>query len=608
MISIVQFTVQGIAAGSLYAIVALGLVLLYRGTRVLNFAHAEFGALGAYVFWALYPKPLWIGFAFVAAVAVGCMAGFTTERLVARPLRGSSTLLLAVATLAVAEILRFVIVKAFGPQARSVSPLILNPTIVAGRIIVPAQRLLILAVSVGLALGLVIFLRRTLFGVAVRAAAEDLTAVRMRGVTASRVTGFVWTVSAGMSAVAAILVSPFLSLNPFFMTTVLIRAFAAALVGGMTSLGGALVGGLVVGVLEAHLQAHTSYPGAVEASLFALIVAILLVRPQGLLGRKETESAGELSSGRTGFRIPFRLPRVAPGLRDTFWICVAILVAGVLALRGEYFAFIGAVAACYAIVGVSMYLLSGLSGQLSLGHAALMGAGGFGGGMLTTKVGLPYPIALVIAGFLAGAIAVAVGLPSFRIRGLYLAVSTLAFGVAAERFLFRLGPISGGSAGRQLPEMPAKTVLGIGTLLLFGSVVLARRVTFSKAGRALAVVHADETLAESWGIEVGRYKLLAFGLSGVLAGCAGVAYATLIGHVTSEAFTLTLSINLVAMAIVGGLGSIAGVIAGSVFFALMPELLKGAAVYLPVAHGLVLIAVILFLPRGVAQLWAARAD
>lgn len=579
-------------------------MLLYRGTRVLNFAHAEFGALGAYVFWAIYPAHGWLPVALAAGIAVGAASGLLTERLIARRLEGAPILLLAVATLAVAELLRFVIVRGFGARTRYVPPLLTSPTLQIGRIIVPAQRLLILVVSLALSGGLVLFLRGTLFGIAVRAASEDLTAVRLRGIKGSRVTSFVWTSSAAMSAVAAILVSPLLSLNPFFMTTVLIRAFAAALVGGMTSLGGALVGGLVVGVLESHLQSMTSYPGAVEASLFALIVAILLLRPQGLFGAVESQSAGSLAS-RGGPGPLLRLPRLPRRARDAVVSGGIATIAGLVAARGESASFVGALAAIYGVVGVAMYLLSGLAGQLSLGHAALMGAGGFTAGLLTVRAGLPYPVALVAGGIVAAGFAVAVGLPSFRIRGLYLAVSTLAFGVASERFLFRLSAVSGGSQGRDLPPMTSRGVMLAGLAVLGGAVVLARRVTGSKAGRALLVLHADETLAESWGIRVGRLKLLAFGLSGFLAGCAGVAYATLIGHVTSEAFTLTLSINLVAMAIVGGLGSISGVVAGAVLFALLPELLKGLLVWLPFAYGLVLIGVILFLPRGLAQLWTA---
>jgi branched-chain amino acid transport system permease protein len=194
-------------------------------------------------------------------------------------------------------------------------------------------------------------------------------------------------------------------------------------------------------------------------------------------------------------------------------------------------------------------------------------------------------------------------LPSFRIRGLYLAVSTLAFGIAAERYLFRLNAISGGTEGLALPLYRTRDVLALALLLLAGAVILAGRVTRSRAGWALFVLHFDETMAESWGIATHRFKLFAFGLSGFLAGCAGVVYATLIGHITSEAFTIELAVTLVAMAIVGGLGSVPGVVAGAVFFAVLPELLSGATLYLPLAYATTLLAVILFLPRGLAQLW-----
>jgi branched-chain amino acid transport system permease protein len=602
-----QFTVSGIAAGSLYAIVALGLVLLYRGTRVVNFAHAGFGAVGAYVFWNLYPDHVPMVIALAAAIAAAAATGIATERLVARPLAAAPILTLAVATLAVDEIIRFLLTKLASPLPRTVPPLLTKPTIIIGGIVLPAHRLLILLVSFGVSLLLAFFLRRSLFGVAVRAAAEDLTAVRLRGVSAAKVTMFTWGVSAALSAVAGILVAPLLGLSPYFMNLVLIRAFAAALLGGFTSLGGSLVGGIVVGIMVSHIQRYTTVPGAVEAGVFVVVVAVLLVRPHGLFGTKETEAhAAPFQSGRRGLRIHIPLPTLSPPVQRLVGLAaVAALAVGAFQVSG-YYAFVGTVAVVYASVGVSMYILSGLSGQLSIGHSALMGIGGFGAGLLTTHAGLPYGVALPVAGLAAAAGAVAIGLPSFRIRGLYLAVVTLTFAIAAERYVFRLDAVAGYAKGLDLPRMEAHTVMLWALAVLVGSVVLAVRVTNSKAGRAMLVLHHDETVAASWGIAPNHYKLLAFGLSGFVAGCAGVTYATLIQHVTSDAFGADLSIILIAMAIVGGLGSVPGVIAGSILFALLPEVLKDAKVWIPFIQYSILLAVIMLLPQGLSQLWRTQ--
>ncbi|HVW32203.1 MAG TPA: ABC transporter permease [Acidimicrobiia bacterium] len=598
-----QFTVSGVAAGSLYAIVALGLVLLYRGTRVVNFAHAGFGAIGAYTFWNLYPDHVPMLVALVAALAAGAAAGIATERLVARPLAAAPILTLAVATLAVDEIIRFSLTKLASPVPRTVPPLITKPTVIIGGIVLPAHRLLILLVSFGVSLLLAFFLRRSLFGVAVRAAAEDLTSVRLRGVSGTKVTMFTWGVSAALSALAGLLVAPLLGLSPYFMNLVLIRAFAAALLGGFTSLGGSLVGGLVVGIMESHIQRYTTVPGAVEAGVFVVVVAVLLLRPHGLFGARETEAHAPFQSGRRGLRLHIPLPAVSPKAQRILAGTAAVAAAAVSFRLNSYDAFVGTVALTYAAVGVSMYILSGLSGQLSIGHSALMGIGGFGAGLLTTHAGLPYALALPIAGVAAAAGAVAIGLPSFRIRGLYLAVVTLTFAIAAERYVFRLDAVAGYAKGLDLPRMESRTVLLWALLVLVVSVVVAMRVTASKAGRAMLALHHDETVAASWGIAPNSYKLLAFGLSGFLAGCAGVTYATLIQHVTSDAFGADLSIILIAMAIVGGLGSIPGVIAGSFLFALLPEFLKNAKVWIPFIQYSILLGVILLLPQGMSQLW-----
>lgn len=598
-----QFTVSGVAAGSLYAIVALGLVLLYRGTRVVNFAHAGFGAIGAYVFWNLYPDHVPMVVALAAAIAAAAATGIATERLVARPLAAAPILTLAVATLAVDEIIRFSLTKLASPLPRTVPPLLTKPTIIVGGIVLPAHRLLILLVSFGVSLLLAFFLRRSLFGVAVRAASEDLTAVRLRGVSGAKVTMFTWGVSAALSAVAGILVAPLLGLSPYFMNLVLIRAFAAALLGGFTSLGGSLVGGIIVGIMESHIQRYTTVPGAVEAGVFVVVVAVLLVRPHGLFGTKETEAHAPFQSGRRGLRLRIPLPTFSPLVQRLIGLAaVGAVAVGAFQVSG-YYAFVGTVAVVYASVGVSMYILSGLSGQLSIGHSALMGIGGFGAGLLTTHAGLPYGVALPVAGVAAAAGAVAIGLPSFRIRGLYLAVVTLTFAIACERYIFRLDAVAGYAKGLDLPRMEAHTVMLWALLVLVVSVVVASRVTNSKAGRAMLVLHHDETVAASWGIASNQYKLLAFGLSGFLAGCAGVTYATLIQHVTSDAFSADLSIIMIAMAIVGGLGSIPGVIAGSFLFALLPEFLKNAKIWIPFVQNLILLAVIMFLPQGMSQLW-----
>src|SRR5581483_9435496 len=361
-------------------------------------------------------------------------------------------------------------------------------------------------------------------------------------------------------------------------TLVLIRAFTGALLGGLTSLGGAMAGGLLVGVVESHLQSRTSYPGAVEAALFAVIVAVLLLRPHGLFGRPEPVRPAPFAGG--GRRLPRPRPLAGLAARRR-----ALLGAGLVgtatvaaAASGEYWSFVAAVAATYAVVGISMFLLSGLAGQLSLGHAALMGLGGFTAALLTSRAGWPYPVTIPAAALVAAVGAAAIGVPAFRIRGLYLAVATLAFGIAAERRLFGLTAVS-------------------------GAAVLARRGAATRGGSNLRVLHHDETLAASWGINTGRAKLFAFTLSGLLAGAAGGVYAGLVGHLTSEVFSAERSITLVAMAIVGGLGSVGGVVAGAVLFSLLPEVLHGAAQWLTLVDSAILLAVILLLPGGLAQLW-----
>ncbi|MFA5786538.1 MAG: branched-chain amino acid ABC transporter ATP-binding protein/permease [Actinomycetota bacterium] len=255
-------------------------------------------------------------------------------------------------------------------------------------------------------------------------------------------------------------------------------------------------------------------------------------------------------------------------------------LVGRAGLLTDYSAILVGGAVCYAVAGLSLNLLMGYAGQISLGHFALLGVGAFASGIFSgaDRMGLPFVVSIAGAAAVGAAIAFVIGLPALRLRGLYLAVVTIALSYAAEQSLFRASFISGGSSGMQLP----RPILGsfvftrnadfLAVLLLLLLLVwqFDVNITRSKLGRAFHAVRTDEAVAASFGVDVTRYKLLAFVVSGAFAGIAGAMYGHLYQFVNSESFGYHKSLLLVIVVVLGGLRSRAGVVAAAGFFSLLP--------------------------------------
>ncbi|MGH2740506.1 MAG: branched-chain amino acid ABC transporter permease [Actinomycetota bacterium] len=285
----VESLVIGIANGAIYGLLAVGIVLVYKGSRVLNFAQGEFGTLGLYLAWVLITKQGWPWLAgAVVAVAVVVLVGLAFERVVIRTMGDASPLSFAVATIGLLFLIAAVEFKVWGS-----SPQVLGPPITArgvelgGFVVTPQYLIAIFGVAV-LALGLAAFFRYTKFGLGILAVAEDRRTARLMGIPLSKVQLFVWGAAAGLGAVAALIIEPAIgAFHPFFVTLLFLRGLAAALIGGLTSLTGAFVGGAVLGILESFVRKQfLGTAGVSEVMLLAVILMVLLLRPQGILARR----------------------------------------------------------------------------------------------------------------------------------------------------------------------------------------------------------------------------------------------------------------------------------------------------------------------------------
>lgn len=251
--------------------------------------------------------------------------------------------------------------------------------------------------------------------------------------------------------------------------------------------------------------------------------------------------------------------------------------AGILT---DYGALLIGTAVCYAAAGLSLNLLMGYAGQISLGHFSLLGVGAFTSGILTGpyRLGLPFVVSIPLSALAGAAVALLIGLPALRLKGLYLAIVTVGFAYAMTESVFRLDWVSRGSAGAELPRPIINDFffnrnvdyLGVLLLLLVGIWIIDANVTTSKVGRAFHALRSDEAMAASFGVDVTRYKLLAFALSGAIAGVAGMMLGHLSGTVTSESFPYQNSLLLVVIVVVGGLGSRVGVLVSAGFYAVFP--------------------------------------
>ncbi len=275
----------------------------------------------------------------------------------------------------------------------------------------------------------------------------------------------------------------------------------------------------------------------------------------------------------------------------------------------------------YAIVGLGLMLLSGFTGLFSMGHGAFMGVGAYAQ-VFFVAAGVPFPLAMILAMFISAAVGFIVGLPALRVKGIYLAISTLSFGFILEEILARWESVTGGNAGVHV-QPPVLFAVNFNTPVLFYALCLTLTVLSTlgvlnllraPTGRAFVAVRDSEISAQSLGIHVARTKTLSFAISAALAGLGGALYAHKLQFISPDQFSLLQSIELLMLVVIGGLGSVHGAFLGAIFLIVMPQLIAISKDFLPamvgqapglqsVVYGLVLILFVLFEPLGIYGRW-----
>jgi branched-subunit amino acid ABC-type transport system permease component len=350
---ILSFAALGLGAGGLYALLALGIVLVYRGSGVVNFAHGAIGAFGAYVFWELRGGGLPTALAILIGIVSSGALGAAIELVVMRPLRNASGMTRLIATLAILVIVQSGIALYWGPAQRVVKPFLPQSTLRIGPLQIGADRLVILAITIVLSAVLAVYYRRSRFGLATSAVAENQRGAAALGISPWHVSLVNWSVGAMLAAVAGILLSPFTSLQVSLCTVLIIPALAAALVGEMRSFPITVLAGLAIGVAQSEITRYVSTPGWSTAVPFVVIALVMVVR-----GRSLPVKGGS-------YQHPARLGdgRVRP-------LPVIVTLAAVVLSLELWFspiwvsAFITTISA--AILVLSLVVLTGYAGQISL--------------------------------------------------------------------------------------------------------------------------------------------------------------------------------------------------------------------------------------------------
>jgi ABC-type branched-subunit amino acid transport system permease subunit len=619
--------IQGTVIGLNYGLLALGLVLIYRTSRVLNFAQGQLGVVAAIFllklsydygifYWAVLPLVL------VIAAGVGALCELLLRRLFGRP-----RVLVMVATIGLAQVLYLVTVLPFvKPKNFFVPyPLPFSWHWTVGSYLVPPGEVVTLIVAPLVALALALFLAWSPWGLAMRASAENADSARLSGIWVKRTSTVAWTIAGLLSAITAILNAPgkATALDVALPPGVLLRALAAALIGAMVGLGPAFFAGIGIGILQQVLDANfhgSETSGAtIELWLFVLLLAVLLVRVRALRVNARTEERSSWNLTGSASRRAVVPPR-------PMWFAVGaavlLLVAGgnsVLS-TGQWF-LVGRIC-IYAVIALSLTMLIGWAGQVSLGHFGLVAVGAIFAARLGNHMDL-LPL-LLIAGVATAIVAVIVGLPALRIKGLYLAVTTLGFALFMESAVLPTPcwtmPVTGRKMCTGLPQptvLARPSFLGIDLrsdrsfalfalgLLLFW-VAVVRLWRDRGIARRLIAVRDNESAAGAMGIPVVRTKLLAFMLSGFMAGTAGVCLAFALQRFDSTAFPTSESIVIVSMVVIGGLGSVEGAILGAVYLLGLPALFgsarEGSSTAEFLTSGVGLLAFLLYFPGGIAEL------
>jgi branched-chain amino acid transport system permease protein len=614
---------NGLAGASTLFLIAAGLSLIFGVTRIVNFAHGSLFMLGSYIAYSLITRIGGAGLGYWAAVLLAAIAvaivGALIEFLLLRRIYRAPELFQLLATFALTLIVQDVVLQLWGSEnlVGPRAPGLKGAIFIFGRAL-PTYDLALILIGPAV-LGLLwLLLTRTRWGILIRAATQDRDMVAALGVNQAVLFTSVFALGAGLAGLGGALNLPREPANLSQDITAIGDAFVVVVVGGMGSIPGAFLAALLIAEIKALCIALgqvslfgfvISFPQFTLVAEFVVMAIVLVLRPWGLLGKPQgsVRSVGQIEAP------------IAPAGRTLQIIGAAVLAALLvlpLVLGTESYTTVLTIDVLVGVLfAVSLHFIMGPGGMHSFGHAAYFGLGAYGAGLLFKNAGVPMELALVAAPITGGLGALLFGWFCVRLSGVYLAMLTLAFAQIVWSIAFQWDELTGGSNGIigvwPAPWLASKAGYFYLTLAFcVAGVLLVRRILFAPFGYAMRAVRDSSLRADAIGIGAVRVQWTAFVIAGAICGIAGGLFAFSKGSISPETISISRSVDGLVMVLLGGIGTLAGPIVGSVTFLTLQDSVARQTEYWRALLGLIILFLVLVFPQGIAGTirdWSDRA-
>jgi len=601
---------SGLASASSLFIIASGLTLVFGVTRIVNFAHGSFYMLGAYMAVTIVPwllqiersPTLFFAGVLISACVVGVL-GVLMEILLLRRIYKVPELFQLLATFGVVLMVQDAVLHIWGPLdiAGPRAPGLRHGVMILDQRF-PAYDLFLIAAG-PVVLGLLwLLMHKTRFGILLRAATRDRDMVGALGVNQALLFTGTLFLGAFLAGLGGALQIPRVSASAQMDLSIITEAFVVTVIGGMGSIGGAFLAALLIGQLQAF--GVLIFPKITLVLVFLLMALVLVVKPWGLLGRPE--NAAGLSALPEGIMQPRGFAAA-----EKLLVLLAVLAAAAVPIFGDTYAIkVATEVLIFALAAFSLNFLVGNGGIVSFGHAAYFGLGAYASGLLVTKLGMPMEPALIAAPLVGGLFAALFGFFIVRLQGIYLAMLTLAFAQIAYAVCFQWVEVTGGDNGivGVWPSAWAASHSNYHYIVLVAAglgIFALRHVIYAPFGASLRAARDSAPRAEAIGIDVRAHRWLGFTIAGAAAGLAGGLYAFSKGSIDPTLLGIPLSVDFLAMILLGGMQTVMGPVLGAAAFHSIKDVFMPLTDHWRFLLGASIIALVLIFPRGLGGAYAA---
>jgi branched-chain amino acid transport system permease protein len=620
--------INGASIGMLYALLGMGLILVYRANRIISFTQAQLGSVPAVTALLLMGRKDVNYFAVVPIVIIGgALLGALVEIIFIRRLRNAPRLIVTVATIGVSILLVAIelLVQEWITGELITSSSFTTPWsrfhLDIGSLRFDGNFVVMPIVTIAICVALGAFFKYTDMGVAVRASAENGERASLLGIPINRVSTIVWIMAAVMSAIAVFMRAPVsgLTIGSSIGPSVLLYGLAAAVIARMESLPVCVLAGMGIGIVDQSALYGTRRASLAIAVMLVVILVALLAQ-KGRMARALDAGVSTWQAAKEYRPIPQELRNAAQVVMAKGFLLNVILFVAVIfpLIADEKYAGRFTIVVIAAIVGVSLVVLTGWAGQISLGQFGFAGLGAMAAGGLGVRH-WDFFVCILVAGLVGAVAAVLIGLPALRIQGPFLAVTTLSFAFTVQYFFLNQSyfswwlPQSGDFVTR--PKLydffsTQSDVRYYFVCLAFLGILLllARSVRRNRVGRILIGVRDNPKLVQAYGVNLARTKLAAFAISGFIAAVAGGLFTFYLQSVDSNTYTSTASVNVFTIAVIGGLTSLPGAIAGAVWVEGIPFLFNGNETVRLLTSSVGLLFFVMFRPDGLSGVFYGVRD